>query len=304
MVRVSAIITTHNRADLLPRAVQSVLAQTFADYEIIIVDDGSTDHTQESVATLSHPKVRSLRHEVSRGQSAAINTGIDRARGEYVAFLDDDDEWLPSKLAMQVAALDAADENVALAYGWYDYVDDRNGDVRRGPRRLISGDVYVELLALNMPTPTSTYLVRTHVARELRFDTDLSMANDLDFFTRLSRRWRIAAVPEVVMLMHEHHGDRSFDATDSLDRQVAHLQEHSRRYADDLNSRPAALSRVSRHLAVAEMRRGNSRIALGHFQKAFVLDPIGTLRVTLLRADIVAGLARHTFRNILRWRRG
>ena len=304
MVRVSAIITTHNRADLLPRAVQSVLAQTFTDYEIIIVDDGSTDHTQEVVATLSHRKVRSLRHEVSRGQSAAINTGIDRARGEYVAFLDDDDEWLPSKLAMQVAALDAADENVALAYGWYDYVDDRNGDVRRGPRRLMSGDVYEELLALNMPAPTSTYLVRTHVARELRFDAELSMATDLDFFTRLSRRWRIAAVPEVVMLMHEHHGDRSSDAMDYLDRQVAHLQEHSRRYADDLNSRPAALSRVSRHLAVAEMRRGNNRIALGHFRKAFVLDPIGTLRVTLLRADIVAGLARHAFHNTLRWRRG
>ena len=155
-----------------------------------------------------------------------------------------------------------------------------------------------------MPAPTSTYLVRTHVARELRFDTGLSMATDLDFFTRLSRRWRIAAVPEVVMLMHEHHGDRSSDAMDYLDRQVAHLQEHSRRYADDLNSRPAALSRVSRHLAVAEMRRGNNLIALSHFRKAFVLDPIGTLKVTLLRADILAGLARHAFRNTLRWRPG
>ena len=120
MVRVSAIITTHNRADLLPRAVRSVLAQTFADYEVIIDDDGSTDHTQEVVATLNQPKIRAFRHEVSRGQSAAINTGTARARGEYVAFLDDDDEWLPYKLAMQVAALDAADEDVALAYGWYD----------------------------------------------------------------------------------------------------------------------------------------------------------------------------------------
>ena len=210
LVRVSAIITTHNRADLLPRAVQSVLSQTFTDYEVIIVDDGSTDNTQDVVATLSHPRVRSLRHEVSRGQSAAINAGIDRARGEYVAFLDDDDEWLPWKLAMQVAALDAADESVALAYGWYDYVDDRDGDVRRGPRRLMEGDVYEDLLALDMPAPTSTYLVRTGVARELRFDTGLTLATDLDFFTRLSRRWRVAVVPEVVMLMHEHHGVRSF----------------------------------------------------------------------------------------------
>ena len=300
MVRVSAIITTHNRADLLPRAVQSVLAQTFADYEVIIVDDGSTDHTQEVVATLNQPKIRAFRHEVSRGQSAAINAGIERARGEYVALLDDDDEWLPSKLALQVAALDGADENVAMVYGWYDYVDDRKGDVRRGPRRLIEGEVYEELLALNMPAPTSTYLVRTHVARELRFDTNLTMANDLDFFTRLSSRRRVAVVPEVVMLMHEHHGDRSLDATDSLDRQVGYLRQHVRKYADDLRSRPAALSRVSRHVAVAEMKRGNTRLGLYQYMKALRLDPFGTLRVTFLRVNIVAGLLSRALGSILR----
>ena len=140
------------------------MAQTFADYEVIIVDDGSTDHTQEVVAAQRDSRVRSLRHEASMGPCAARNTGIDNARGEYVAFLDDDDEWLPSKLAMQVAALDAADENVALAYGWYDYVDDRNGALRRGPWRVIEGDVYEDLLALDMPAPTSAYLMRTHFA--------------------------------------------------------------------------------------------------------------------------------------------
>ena len=85
LVRVSAIITTYNRAGLLPRAVQSVVSQTFTDYEVIIVDDGSTDHTQEVVAALDHPRLRSFRHEASRGQSAAINAGIDsrsrRVRG-------------------------------------------------------------------------------------------------------------------------------------------------------------------------------------------------------------------------------
>ena len=220
-----------------------------------------------------------------------------------MAFLDDDDEWLPYKLAMQVTALDDAEENVALVYGWYDYVDDRNGNVRRGPRRLMEGDVYEELLALNMPAPTSTYLVRTHVARELRFDTGLMMAEDLDFFVRLSCCWRVAVVPEVVMLMHEHHGRRSSDAMDYLDRLAGYLRLHAGMYADDLNSRPAALSRVSRHIAVAEMRRGNSRIALVNFWKAFSLDPVGTLRVTVLRADIVVGLARHAFQNTLRRRR-
>ena len=136
MVKVSAIITTHNRADLLPRAVQSVLAQTFTDFEVIIVDDGSTDRTQEVVASLNPTRVRAFRHEASRGQSAAINTGIERAHEASTSlFLTTTTNGF-RKLAMQVAALDDADENVALAYGWYDYVDDRNGTCD-GPRRLM-----------------------------------------------------------------------------------------------------------------------------------------------------------------------
>ena len=134
------IIPTHNRADLLPRAARSVLGQTYDDYEIIIVDDCSTDGTSETVLSWGDNRIRYIRHTENRRQSASLNTGIDAARGEYVAFLDDDDEWMPDKLELQVAELESGGAEVGLVYGWLDQVDDttrsvqpkyRENDVRR-----------------------------------------------------------------------------------------------------------------------------------------------------------------------------
>ena len=91
----------------MPRAIDSVLAQTYwMSYEILIVDDCSSDDTQDVIAGFSDPRIRSFRHDRNEGKSAAINTGIAHARGEYIGFLDDDDEWLSPKLEGQVALLD------------------------------------------------------------------------------------------------------------------------------------------------------------------------------------------------------
>ena len=119
--KVSVVITTYNRAVLLPRAVRSVLAQTFEDYELIIVDDCSTDDTPDVIRTFVDSRIRVVRHAENTGQSAAINTGIRIARGEYIAFPDDDDEWVESKLLRQVRTLDASSPRVGLVYTWFDH---------------------------------------------------------------------------------------------------------------------------------------------------------------------------------------
>ena len=100
--KVSVVIPTHDRAHLVGRAIRSVLAQTFQDFEIIVVDDCSVDNTKEVVQSLADSRIRYLRHEINRGGSAARNTGIGAARGEWIAFLDSDDEWLPKKLEKQL----------------------------------------------------------------------------------------------------------------------------------------------------------------------------------------------------------
>ena len=130
--KVSVVVTTYNRAALLPRAIRSVLAQTYEDYELIIVDDCSTDDTPDVIRTFVDSRIRVVRHAENTGQSAAINTGIRLARGEYIAFLDDDDEWVESKLLRQVRALDESDPRVGLVYTWFDH---RRCAQRRSARR-------------------------------------------------------------------------------------------------------------------------------------------------------------------------
>lgn len=127
--RVSVIISTYDRAALLPRAVNSVLAQTFSDYELIIVDDCSSDDTQEVIAEFTDPRIRSVRHKENRGLPASRNTGVRNAKGEYIAFLDDDDEYTPERLSLQVSRFEAASPAVGLVYGWMDKVDDSTGHI-------------------------------------------------------------------------------------------------------------------------------------------------------------------------------
>ena len=106
MVKVSVIIPTYNRANLIARSIESALNQTYRDFEILIVDDGSTDATFDAVSPfLKHAHVRYLRHEKNKGHQAARNTGVKNASGDYIAFLDSDDTWNPQKIELQLDAI-------------------------------------------------------------------------------------------------------------------------------------------------------------------------------------------------------
>jgi glycosyltransferase involved in cell wall biosynthesis len=124
MPRVSVIIPTYNRAALLPRAIDSVLAQTYQDFDIVIVDDGSTDGTRAVVEAYGDPRIRYLGLSKRRGVSAARNAGIAQAAGEWIAFIDSDDEWLPEKLERQLALADA-DPSLDIIQCWH--IRDVNG---------------------------------------------------------------------------------------------------------------------------------------------------------------------------------
>ena len=291
--RVSVIITTHNRADMLPRAVDSVLAQTFQDYEIIIVDDCSTDHTPEVIAKFDDPRVRSSRHEVNKRQAAAINTGIANACGEYIAFLDDDDEWLPSKLERQTALLDSSPPKVGLVYGWLDEVNGSTGQTTPSYRSAMEGDVFDNLLALKIPSPTSTLLVKSSVAREVNgFDESLRRHIDNDFICRISERYHVTVLPEVVARNYIAHGHTriSGDTPQSLSNAADYLRIHMDKFARELDSRPKARAAVLRRLSSIEMMLGKRRAALSLLVTAMKLDPFGVLRAIAANALIATNL--------------
>ena len=276
--KVSVIISTYNRAALLPRAVDSVLAQTYGDFELLIVDDCSTDDTPQVIAGFADPHVRALRHDANRGQPAARNTGIREARGEYLAFLDDDDEFTPSSLADRVAALESAPSEVALVYGWREYVDDATGETRPGRRLALEGSEAFEyaLMALNL-APASALLVRMAAAREVGgFDERLTAGEDSYLICNIAAKYRIAALPHVVVRYHENHGGaRMTDLTDaqrwSVDR---HFALHLERFAEELAERPKVRASVLRLRSVYAMEHRRVRDSLRWSAAAFRARPL------------------------------
>ena len=288
--KVSVVITTYNRAVLLPRAVRSVLAQTYEDYELIIVDDCSTDDTPDVIRTFEDSRIHAVRHADNMGQCAARNTGIRLARGEYIAFLDDDDEWVDEKLYNQVRTLDASDARVGLVYTWWDRVD-AAGVRTAGGRAVMSGDISEAMLGWELPAPTSAYLVRAMAARQIDgFDEALTVADDRDFLVRLSTQWHAAVVQEVLMLMHEGQHVRSAQRPGAPEGLVRYLKSHTCRFERELGERPLIFARLLRVLAIAEMRTGNVRGATEAYSKALTVDARGSLRATVGHVGFIGGL--------------
>ena len=273
--KVTVVITTYNRAGLLPRAIKSVLAQTYTDYEVIIVDDCSSDNTQDVIAGFDDPRIRSFRHERNRGQSVTRNTGIFNAKGQYIAFLDDDDEYLPVNLEARVHRMDKASCKVGLVYGWRDEVDDSTGEVRPYIRHTLEGDLFEYLLAYNHVVSTLDIMVRKSIALEVDgFNETISNGEDMLFTAEVAKRSLIAVVPQVIAKVHSRHGySRMTDSDRSSLSQVYRMYMDA--FADELGKRPKAQARILGGLALAELRGRNWRASLSAAGASLRLDPLG-----------------------------
>ena len=199
MPAVSVIIPVYNRGEALRPTVDSVLAQSFGDWELIVVDDGSRDHTAEVVRSYTDPRVRYVRQE-NAGHSAARNHGLRLASGEFIAFLDHDDRWLPEKLALQVESLRRRPE-CGLAYGRWYLSDEAGNRLEEAHRHQADGWVFKDLLREhNFLCTMSLPLMRTELVREVGgFDPVTDTADDLDLFLRIARVAQFAFLPEFVL---------------------------------------------------------------------------------------------------------
>ena len=203
--QVSVIIPTCNRPGLLPTAIRSVLGQSFSDFELVVVDDGSDTPIDGVVKAFQDERVRSIRHDNRRGGAAARNTGIRNSDGELVAFLDDDDEWYPEKLARQVSVLLRGHQNVGAVYTGYDVVD---RDTGKAISRMIPehrADVSSVLLRGNCVGPTSSFLVRRKCFETVgMFDESLPAFQEYDLWIRLSRAYQFDFVSACLFNYHVH----------------------------------------------------------------------------------------------------
>jgi glycosyltransferase involved in cell wall biosynthesis len=182
--RVSVVTPTRNRHDMLSGALSSALGQRGVELEVIVVDDGSDPPV--SVALVSDPRLRVVHHQSSVGVSAARNTGIEQARAQWIAFLDDDDLWAPDKLSLQLAAAEAAD--AAWAYGGDVTVDEGLRVISGGPPPTPE-QVVADLETYNsVPAGASNVIVRTDALRAVGpFDPSLKTSEDWDMWIRLNR---------------------------------------------------------------------------------------------------------------------
>jgi glycosyltransferase involved in cell wall biosynthesis len=202
---VSVIIPTYNRAHMIARSLESALAQTLRDYEIIVVDDGSTDSTRDFLRESYGDRIRYIGHPTNRGLSAARNTGIEHAQGTYIAVLDDDDLWLPEKLALQVDLM-KANPNVVLAYCGTLKVD-CEGEPLEEVTPEMRGHIFAEMLNRNcLKGPASVAIfARDVLGASGIFDTSLSSCADWDLWIRIARCGTVDFVdrPLVKYVMHQ-----------------------------------------------------------------------------------------------------
>ncbi len=202
MPAVSIVVPVYNRATTLPRAIASVLLQDFTDWELVLVDDGSTDGGIDAVLADGAPRIRALRHPINRGAPAARNTGIAAAQGDLIAFLDSDDEWLPGKLSAQIALLERGSARLgALCTGFILHRVASGGCTERVPQA--SPTWLATLLDGCTLSPGSTLLVRRACFEQVGlFAEDLARFEDWDWLLRLIEAYDIDCLPEMGAVVH------------------------------------------------------------------------------------------------------
>lgn len=191
MPKVSVVIPTYNRANYLRQTIDSVLAQTYTDYEIIVLDDGSTDNTKETAA-LYKDKIKYFYQE-NRGPTAGKNSGMQKARGEYIAFLDDDDLWLPEKLAKQVEVLENNRELAFACSG--SYVINAKGEIIDEWKKVTQNqETFSNLYEANFVFTLTVMVRRKCLAATGLFDESLYIVQDYDLWLRLAKRYPFAYI--------------------------------------------------------------------------------------------------------------
>lgn len=189
---VTVVIPAYNSESTIRRAVDSALGQTFQDFEIVVVDDASTDRTASLASSLADPRIRIIRHDANRGEAGARNTGIGHSRGSYIAWLDADDEWLPEKLTLQVDALKGAGENIGgyCAGSWLV----QSGEVRRHVPTQPRSWTRALLLGSDLGAGTTLLARRAVFDKVGPFDEQLARNADWDWLLRFVQQFDLGVL--------------------------------------------------------------------------------------------------------------
>jgi len=294
---VSVVIPARNRAELLPRAIDSVVAQTHRDWEIVLVDDGSEDGTAALAAEYAKRLGSRFQfvHQPHIGASAARNRGIDRARGRFIAFLDSDDEFLPRKLERQIALVRLRPE-LQFVYGDYAFVDlegryhlsawtEKFSAARRVPSQAIApglhvctGDLFDSLVSGYFISTIVGLVRREALSDSIRFSEELSYAEEWLFYLQVVRTGPAGFVDEPLAVHHFVSDSLSRSDREDNTRRFQQVLHSIRLMFSDLTRKQRArldqqLARSHRQIGYERQRRGEFARAVASFAWAFFHAP-------------------------------
>jgi glycosyltransferase involved in cell wall biosynthesis len=259
---ISVIIPTYNRAILLSRAVQSVIEQTIPPFEIIVIDDGSTDHTETMLAT-DFPSVIYCKQS-QQGVSAGRNKGIQLARSPWLAFLDSDDQWLPNKLAQQQQAIS---QNPSMKLCHSDEIWIRNG-LRVNPHQKHQkkgGWIFQHCLPLCAISPSSVVIHQSIFDRVGLFDENLLACEDYDLWLRVTHQFPVLYVDQRLLVKYGGHEDQLSRKYWGMDRfritALDNLLKNHQLQADDrIAARQTLITKLQIYLAGARKRNKHQEV--------------------------------------------
>lgn len=224
MPLISVVLPTYNRASLLPRAIKSVLSQTYKNFELIIIDDNSSDNTKEIVKCFKDKRIKYIRHKENKGGAAARNAGIKLAKGKYIAFQDSDDKWLLRKLEKQIQVIRNLPLEYAVVYSGSWYVE--KGKRKYVPSSVINkkeGNIHRSLLRENFIT-IQAMVRKDRLIKVGMFDERLPCYQDWDLWLRLSQNYLFKFIKEPLSIIYCSSNSISKN-NDSLLKALIYLTE-------------------------------------------------------------------------------
>ena len=271
---VSAIITTHNRADLLKKAIESVKSQTYSDLEIIVVDDASDDNTEKMCRSIKGISYIRISKEESRGGNYARNVGIKNAKGEYVAFLDDDDRWEPRKIEMQVKVLDN-NKDIGMVYTGL-YVDTE----KKGFNYVIlfdenaRGNLVEKGLFWKPICSTSAMLVRKNILEEIGyFDEKVRYWQEYELTLRLIQRCNVELINEPLVIYRKSLKDKKqlTNNYDKWEESVKYINEKHHALFEKLDEHQKCLKKETyyKEAAYRTSAVGEKNMMRNYYKKAY-----------------------------------
>ncbi|AFY50939.1 putative glycosyltransferase [Nostoc sp. PCC 7524] len=307
MSLVSVIIPVFNGEKTIRKTLDSILSQTLKDLEIIVINDGSSDSTEEIVKNISDERLQIFSYP-NAGLPASRNRGVSHANSEFISFIDADDIWTQNKLESQLKSI-LASESAAVSYSWTDYIDENGKIVKSGRRVTNVGDVYSKLLISNFLENGSNPLIRrSALATVGGFDESLTAAEDWDMWLRLAAHYDFVIVPEVQILYRISLNSMS---TNLKRQESASLIVIERAFSEPKalalqHLKKRSLAYLYRYLTFkaleANPAQQNSYLALKFLWKCIIHDPSFIKQIKLLSIALVKIYFSHIYYYLIQFK--